>query len=41
MYKVIRYNNKLITLAFWQMIQYETLFKGTETECEEYIKDNS
>ena len=41
MYKVVRFNNKLITVAFWQMIQYETLFKGTEEECEDYIKNNS
>lgn len=41
MYKVIRFNDKLITVAFWQMIHYETLFKGTENACEDYITENS
>ena len=40
MFKVIRFNNKLITVAFWQMLHYETLFKGSEKECEEYIQEH-
>lgn len=40
MYKVINFNNKLIIVAFWQMLQYEALFKGSLEECEDYVDKN-